>query len=141
MMLAVLSAVLLAQAAPEMPPPTPSTGAPAQEASPVEQAPPPSEPGPVTGPAKTPSTRSAEADIENGLKAFRTRRLRAARVAFENAFADDPQSAAAAFYLGYTLYKLGEPSHRMNPDKQRARELFAKAFSLDPTFKPAFGRK
>jgi tetratricopeptide (TPR) repeat protein len=137
----VLSAAFIAQAAPQMAPPPPSTQPPAQQAAPVEPAPPPSEPGPVTGPAKNAGTADAQADIETGLKAFRARRLRAARAAFENAEAADPESAAAAFYLGYTLYKLGEPSRRMNPDKQRARELFAKAFRLDPTFQPAFGRK
>ena len=48
--------------------------------------------------------------------------------------------AVSAFYLGYTHYKLGEPSRRMNADKEKAKELFAKAFSLDPTFTPTWGR-
>jgi hypothetical protein len=29
----------------------------------------------------------------------------------------------------------------MNANKEKAKELFAKAFSLDPTFKPDWGRK
>ena len=29
----------------------------------------------------------------------------------------------------------------MNANKERARELFAKAFSLDPQFKPTFGKR
>ncbi len=88
--------------------------------------------------AAAPATSTAASFIEKGLSAFRARRLAAARVEFEEAVAADPQSAAAAFYLGYTLYKIGEPSRRMNANKERAKELFAKAFSLDPTFQPTF---
>jgi hypothetical protein len=29
----------------------------------------------------------------------------------------------------------------MNPDKQRAQELFAKAYDLDPAFQPVWGRR
>jgi hypothetical protein len=29
----------------------------------------------------------------------------------------------------------------MNADKEKAKELFAKAFSLDPAFNPTWGRK
>jgi tetratricopeptide (TPR) repeat protein len=133
MILAVLSAALLAQAAPEVTPPDQSARpTAAQEAAPIEQAPPAREPGPAAG--------TATAYIDTGLAAFRARRLTAARAAFENAVAADPQSAAAAYYLGYALYKLGEPSRRMNANKERARELFAKAFNLDPEFNPTFGK-
>jgi hypothetical protein len=31
---------------------------------------------------------------------------------------------------------MGEPSRRMNEHKAQAKELFAKAFALDPTFTP-----
>jgi Tfp pilus assembly protein PilF len=103
---------------------------------------------PAPGAAPQPATAEASADtgaagphIDTGLAAFRRHRLAAARSEFEKAVAMDPQSAAAAFYLGYTLYKLGEPSHRMNANKEHAKELFAKAFSLDPTFKPVWGGK
>jgi tetratricopeptide (TPR) repeat protein len=78
--------------------------------------------------------------ITAGQAAFKKRRFRAAQAEFEKALAADPQSAAAAFYLGYTHYKLGEPSRRVNEHKEKARELFAKAFSLDPTFTPDWGR-
>jgi tetratricopeptide (TPR) repeat protein len=135
MILAVLSAALLAQAAPE--PPDQSARPNAAQEAPIEQAPPARDPGPTAGPA----AGAAAAQIDRGLAAFRARRLAAARAAFESAVAADPQSAAAAFYLGYALYKLGEPSRRMNANKERARELFAKAFSLDPAFKPSFGKK
>ena len=139
MILAVLSAALLTQATPtptsqDLPAPPAAT----QEATPIEQAPPATEP--ESAPA-SPTAASATAYIDAGLSAFRARRLPAARAAFENAVTADPGSAAAAFYLGYTLYKLGEPSRRMNANKERARELFAKAFGLDPQFRPTFGRQ
>jgi Tfp pilus assembly protein PilF len=116
----------------------------------------PQAPPPVAPPAQEPSAsplavRSADvppapsgaatAHIDAGLAAFKKRRFAAARSEFEKAVAADPQSAAAVFYLGYTFYKLGEPSRHMNADKERARELFAKAFSLDPAFQPVWGRK
>jgi Tfp pilus assembly protein PilF len=91
---------------------------------------PPLAPPAYVGPAAT--------NVAAGLEAFRHRRFAAARAEFEKAVAADPQSAAATFYLAYAHYKLGEPSRRMNPDKQQAKELFAKAFSLDPTFKPVW---
>ncbi len=68
------------------------------------------------------------------MAAFRRHHFKAALAEFEKAEAAEPQSAAAAFYLGYTYYKIGEPSRRMNANKEKARELFAKAFSLDPAF-------
>ena len=82
----------------------------------------------------------AAAAIAAGQAAFKKRRFRAAQADFEKALAADPQSAAAAFYLGYTFYKLGEPSRRMNANKEKARELFAKAYTLDPAFAPDWGR-
>lgn len=90
--------------------------------------------------APAPSRPVDDGAIAAGLQAFRARRFKAAQAAFEKASAAEPQSAAAAYYLGYTYYKLGEPSRRMNANKEKARELFAKAFSLDPAFKPAWGR-
>lgn len=95
--------------------------------------------------AVTPSAAPGPATVDDGaiaagLQAFRARRFKVAQAAFERAVASEPQSAAAAYYLGYTYYKLGEPSRRMNANKEKARELFAKAFSLDPAFKPAWGR-
>jgi tetratricopeptide (TPR) repeat protein len=113
------------------------------------QAPPPSAPAPeppaVTAPeqaapAATTPTGAADPYLAAGIAAFKKRRFAAARVEFEKAEAADPHSAAAAYYLGYTFYKLGEPSRRMNANKEKAKELFAKAFSLDPTFKPAWGK-
>jgi tetratricopeptide (TPR) repeat protein len=88
----------------------------------------------ATAPADAPSAIAA------GQAAFKKRHFKAAQADFEKALAADPQSAAAAFYLGYTHYKMGEPSRRMNEHKEQAKELFAKAFALDPTFAPDWGR-
>lgn len=86
------------------------------------------------------ATADAPSAIAAGQAAFKKRHFKAAQADFEKALAADPQSAAAAFYLGYTHYKMGEPSRRMNEHKQQAKELFAKAFALDPTFTPDWGR-
>jgi len=124
----LLATVLLSAAlAPQAPPPE----APAPE--------PPAMMAPDVPPAAT-STGAADPYLGPGIAAFKKRRFAAARAEFEKAAAADPQSAAAAYYLGYTWYKIGEPSRRMNPSKERAKELFAKAFSLDPTFAPTWGK-
>jgi tetratricopeptide (TPR) repeat protein len=107
-----------------------------QEAPQAPPAPPPEAVTSTEMKAESPAT----AAITAGQAAFKKRRFRAAQADFEKAMSADPQSAAAAFYLGYTFYKLGEPSRRMNENKEKARELFAKAFSLDPTFQPDWGK-
>jgi tetratricopeptide (TPR) repeat protein len=112
----LLSAALAPQAAPDAPPPVQAT----------DLAPSPAGP--------------AAAHLDAGIAAFKRRRFTAARAEFEKAEAADPESAAAAYYLGYTFYKLGEPSRRMNANKEKAKELFARAFTLDPTFRPTWGR-
>lgn len=89
----------------------------------------------VSAPSSAPTPH-----IDAGLTAFKKRRFAAARGEFEKAVTADPQSAAAHFYLGYTFYKLGEPSRRMNENKERAKDEFAKTFALDPTFQPVWGR-
>jgi Tfp pilus assembly protein PilF len=81
---------------------------------------------------------ASDPHVAAGLAAFRKRHFAAARAEFEKAVAADPKSAAANFYLGYVHYKIGEPSRRLNEDKEMAKELFAKAFSLDPAFTPAW---
>ena len=86
------------------------------------------------------ATVDAPSAIAAGQAAFKKRHFKAAQADFEKALAADPQSAAAAFYLGYTHYKMGEPSRRMNEHKEQAKELFAKAFALDPAFTPDWGR-
>jgi tetratricopeptide (TPR) repeat protein len=122
----VLAALLpLAQepASPQAPPPD----APPAEAAPAEAAPAP--------------TASAGALIEAGLKAFGRRRYTQAEIEFRKALEADPQSAAAAYYLGYTYYKTAEPKRPFHPDKRKAAEMFARAYELDPAFRPAWSKR
>jgi len=127
----LLSAALAPQAAPAPPPAATPPQAPAATA--------PS--APVAPPAPATSAGPAAAYIDAGIAAFKKRHFAKAKAEFEKAEAADPQSAAAAYYLGYTYYKIGEPSKRMNANKEKAKELFARAFSLDPAFNPTWGRK
>ena len=113
----------------------------------VAQAPPPTAPAPqepMTPPAAVKAAEmkpsAATGYIDTGLALFKKRHFATARAEFEKAVEAEPESAAAAFYLGYTYYKLGEPSRRMNANKEKAKELFAKAFTLDPAFEPVWGR-
>lgn len=93
----------------------------------------PQEPAPAAATAS-----SADEEIQAGLPLFKRKRFAAARSHFEKAVAADPSSAAANFYLAYTIYKITEPKRPFHPDKQRSAELFAKAYELDPTFKPVW---
>jgi tetratricopeptide (TPR) repeat protein len=109
------------------------------------QAPPPAAPEPVepvepavTTPAPA-DPASAGAAIQAGLTAFRKRQWGRAEESFQRALSSDPQSAAAAYYLGYSIYKSVERRPR-HADKQRALEYFHKAFTLDPAFRPDWGR-
>ena len=96
---------------------------------------------PEAGTASTaaPSGGSASDEIQAGLNAFAKRRFAQAREAFERAVAADPQSAAAHYYLGYTIYKIAEPKKHDSPGKKEAAAEFAKAYELDPNFKPVWG--
>src|SRR5262245_54706970 len=76
--------------------------------------------------------------IDAGLAAFKKRHFAKAEAEFKKALDADPSSAAANFYLGYTYYKIAEPHRRLTPDKQRALELFDKAYQLDPGFRPVW---
>jgi tetratricopeptide (TPR) repeat protein len=89
--------------------------------------------------AAVPSGGSASDEIQAGLTAFAKHRLSAARAAFERAVAADPNSAAAHYYLGYTIYKIAEPKRHDSPGKKEAAAEFAKAYELDPAFKPVWG--
>ena len=83
---------------------------------------------------------SPQSHIDAGLREFRRRRFTAAQAHFELALQANPEDAAATFYLAYTVYKTAEPKRPFHPDKQKAADLFAKAYSLDPTFKPVWHR-
>jgi tetratricopeptide (TPR) repeat protein len=84
------------------------------------------------------SSMSADEHIQAGLADFRRRRFSSAKTHFEQAVAADPASAAAHYYLGYTVYKIAEPKRANSPGKQEAAGHFAKAFELDPAFVPAW---
>jgi tetratricopeptide (TPR) repeat protein len=134
----LLPAILLASML--APPQEPAPEQPAAEPAAQEEAAPQAAPGAddeVTS-APIPSA-AADAAIAAGLKAFRRRNYRQAEIQFRTAMEADAQSAAAAFYLGYTYYKMAEPKRPFHPDKQKAAQLFAKAFELDPAFKPVWG--
>jgi len=100
--------------------------------------------GPVAQePAPAPAARAATAEspdahIDAGLAAFKKKRFRQAEIEFRQAVDADPNNAAATWYLGYTYYKMAEPKRPFHPDKQKAAELFAKAYQLDPQFRPAW---
>lgn len=92
---------------------------------------------PAAQPEAASSPGEAQAAINSGLRAYWRKNFSAAEAEFRRAHELDPQSAAAAFYLGYSIYKQFEwrPFH---PDKQRAKEMFGRAFELDPAFTPDF---
>jgi len=89
-------------------------------------------------PAAAPA-ESAQTHIDAGLAQFRKRRFAKAEAHFREAVEAEPSSAPANWYLGYTTYKIAEPKRPFHPDKQKAAALFAKAYELDPAFRPAWG--
>jgi len=129
MLLPIVLVAAALGAAPQEPvaPPSPEAAAPLQAT-------------PSAEPSAT-SASAAEAAIDAGLKAFKRRRFSQAETEFSRAVEADPRSAAAHFYLGYTYYKVVEPKRPFHPDKQKAAALFAKAFELDPGFRPVWGQR
>ena len=91
-------------------------------------------------PSATTSPSDAGAEIKAGLAAYHRRQFQKAAASFEKAREADPQSAAAAWYLAYTYYKIAEPRRPFDPGKQKAADMFAKAYALDPSFRPDWGR-
>lgn len=122
MLLSLLLAAAVSSAAPQEPTTTPPEAGPALQAS--------MPPG---------AGAMAQGYIDAGLAAFKRRRYAQAESEFAKAVEADPQSAAAHFYLGYTAYKRAEPKRPFHPDKQRAAALFAKAYELEPSFRPVWG--
>jgi Tfp pilus assembly protein PilF len=100
----------------------------------------PQEPAePAAPPAQVEPTSSAvQAHIDAGLAAFKRRRFSRAADEFRKALDAEPNNAAATFYMAYTIYKIAEPKRPFHPEKQRAAEMFAKAYELDPDFRPAW---
>ena len=111
----------------------------------LQQAVPPAAPSPQDSPTSVtavdmpaPATGAAQPHLDAGLAAFKKRRFSKAEIEFRKAADAEPQNAAAAFYLGYTYYKIAEPKRHDDPGKQRAAELFAKAYAIDPAFTPVW---
>ena len=108
----------------------------------LQQAPPPAAPAPKDPPsavaAAEASTGAAGPHLDAGLAAFKKRRFAKAEIEFRKAVDAEPQNAAALFYLGYTYYKIAEPKRHDSPGKQKAAELFAKAYAVDPAFTPVW---
>jgi tetratricopeptide (TPR) repeat protein len=120
----ILSAILLlALAAPQGTPADSTDVPPAPEARPAPAAASPS---------------SVQGDLDAGLALFRRRHFTQAEAHFQKAVDAEPGSAAATFYLAYTVYKIAEPKRPFHPEKRRAAELFAKAYELDPHFRPVW---
>ena len=108
----------------------------------------PTLPGPSPSPqavqsADLPAGAGAgQASIDAGLAAFKRHRFAQAEVDFRKAMEAAPETAAPYFYLGYTYYKMAEKKRPFHPDKQKAAAQFAKAYDLDPQFRPVWaGRK
>ncbi|HEV8635930.1 MAG TPA: hypothetical protein VG370_17030 [Chloroflexota bacterium] len=76
--------------------------------------------------------------IDAGIAVFKRKHFAEAQSHFQAAVDAEPNNAAAHFYLGYAIYKIAEPKHPFHPDKQRAAAEFARAYELDPTFKPSW---
>ena len=81
----------------------------------------------------------SQAALDAGFAAFKRHRFAQAEVDFRKAMDADPGSAGPYFYLGYTYYKMAERKRPFHPDKQKAKDLFAKAYELDPAFRPVWG--
>jgi len=110
---------------------------PAETAEPQEAA---AAPALAEEPLPAADVGAAQAAIDAGLKAFSRRRFTRAQEDFQKAVDADPTSAAAHFYLGYAAYKLCEPRRPFHPCKQETAAQFAKAFELDPSFRPVWAK-
>ena len=87
------------------------------------------------------ATASASGSVDKGLSLYHRRQFTRAAAEFQAASDANPQDAAAAWYLAYTWYKIAEPKRPFHPDKAKAADLFAKAYAIDPLFKPDWGRR
>ena len=81
---------------------------------------------------------AGQSALDAGLLAFKKRRYAQAEVEFRKAMEADATSAAAPWYLGYTYYKMCEKKRPFHPDKQKAADMFKRAYELDPLFRPVW---
>jgi Tfp pilus assembly protein PilF len=139
MMMPAILLVAILGPSPQAPPAAAPPAKAARKAPRKKAATPKAEPAASEPTAAAAPAGSAGDAIQAGLAAFGKRRFSQARAEFEKAVAADPQNAAAHFYLGYTIYKIAEPKKHDSPGKHEAAEHFAKAYELDPNFKPVWG--
>jgi tetratricopeptide (TPR) repeat protein len=139
MMMPAIVLMAILGPSPQAPPAAAPPAKAARKAPRKKAAPKPAEPAAGEPAAAAAPTGSAADAIQAGLTAFGKKRFSQAKSEFEKAVAADPQSAAAHFYLGYTIYKIAEPKKHDSPGKHEAAEQFAKAYELDPAFKPVWG--
>lgn len=126
---ALVLLAVLAPAAQDTPSAAPSTDPPAAA----------DEATPAASRKSTAGASTSSGDpLQAGLTLYKKRRFRQAVAEFQRAVEADPQSAAAQYYLGYTIYKIAEPRRPNDPGKQQAAEHFAKAYELDPSFRPTW---
>jgi len=92
----------------------PMQAAPAQEAQPVAV-----QPAAPAAPA---------ASFDSAMKLYRRGRYDAAINAFEQVVANDPNNAAAWYFMGY--------AHYVKRHLTQAQEAFGKAFAANPAFDP-----
>lgn len=84
-----------------------------------------------------PATLTADAHGAAGLRAYMRRDFVTAERHFRAAI-DQVPSAAAYFYLAYSVYKQAEPRRPNHPLKQKSADLFAQAYERDPGFLPSW---
>ena len=82
---------------------------------------------------------TAEEHRAAGMAAYWKLHFQEAEGQFQAVVDADPSSAAALYYLGYTVYKIAEPKRANDPGKRRAAELFARVYQIDPGFTPGWG--
>jgi hypothetical protein len=90
-------------------------------------------------PAAARAENTSQEQRAAGMKAYWRLNFQEAAGHFQAAVDADPQSAAALYYLGYSVYKIAEPKRPNDPGKQRAAGFFARAYEIDPGFTPGWG--
>jgi tetratricopeptide (TPR) repeat protein len=72
--------------------------------------------------------RADTADLSSAIHLYYSRDYQAAVEALKQSIADDPENAAAYYYLGYTYQEMGS--------YPAAREAFEKTYAINPDFVP-----
>ena len=118
----------------------------AQLAAQEPQPEPPAQEEPAAPQETVSATPAAGGDVQShidaGLSAFRKRRFAAARAALRAGRGGRPRQRRRAPSTSATRStRSPSPSGPSTRTRQRAAELFAKAYELDPTFKPAWSKR